>query len=42
MPDYNPSCHILWYSGRGDSKLNGLDVDDVSMWTNRGGGAARA
>lgn len=36
VPFYNPTCHILWYSGRGDAKLYGLDVDDASMWTNRG------
>lgn len=36
VPFYNPCCHILWYSGRGDAKLNGIDVDDVTMWTNRG------
>lgn len=36
VPFYNPCCHVLWYAGRGDAKLNGIDVDDVSMWTNRG------
>lgn len=38
VPFYNPCCHVLWYAGRGDAKLNGIDVDDVSMWTNREGG----
>ena len=36
VPFYNSCCHVLWYAGRGDAKLNGIDVDDVSMWTNRG------
>ena len=34
MPFYNPCCHVLWYAGRGDAKLNGIDVDDVEAVIN--------
>lgn len=32
IPFYNTSSHLLWFSGRGDGTIKGVDVLDSDMW----------